>query len=290
MTGLTVHGHVWLPPDGAQLAATTTVDITAGTLIGVDPSESNLADHQQDIGWFPGARIGAAYGSAGEGVPGWNTPYVKAMTDAGYQITFSAKDTAVAGFQAHWAAMPPGDWPAWYTIIHECNRVTGGPTAASWRAAFTALHNARQALAPALRARVKLGAVFNWFPAQIGHNEGTPWRNFITNLPGLDWIGWDQYLVNGLGAYADPTKFTDLPVTSGVEFGVPVHVREFGVGGSQSDAVGATFVKAVVPIYRARGIASVAYFQYVNGVSNARITPTGRPLTFAAWKAACAQQ
>lgn len=279
---------------GRPVTALVTVgaDPAPPVLYGVDPSESTNTDHQQDIAWFAGSRIGAVYGSAGEGVPGWSTPYVSSMLAAGYQLTFSAKDTAVAGFQAHWAGMPAGDDPVYYTIRHECNKPTGGPTASSWRASFTALHQARLLQPAAIQDRIKLGAVFSWWPAQIGHNEGTPWADFITGLEGLDWIGWDQYYAAGIGQYSDPTLFTQLPYDSGVQFGVPVIIREFGVAGSQTDQTAANFINAVKPVYDSRSdvIRGVSYFQYTAGVSSARLTPTGRPLAFAAWQGVCSGQ
>jgi hypothetical protein len=286
--------------DGSTYRATMTGTATlpvvappvATTLFGVDPSESNTVDHAQDIAWFPGAKVGAAYG--GTTCPPWTDAYVAAMHAAGYRITFSAKTLTTPAFVANWDAMPPprpghGLDEFEYIGEHECNRPSGGVPLATWLAFWGPLVKARDAHKN--RARIKLGPNFSWFPAQIGKNgisnEAVPWRSFMQ--PGADFISWDQYWGN-IGIYTDLDKFTALPWQSGQDYGLPVNIREFGVSGSQTDATAAKVIAEVAPVYRAKKFAHVSYFNFRSGVSGAWLTKTGRPLALAAWQRVCAGQ
>lgn len=288
---VTITGRVVLP-DGATATASKTVAVAApppSTLFGVDPSESNAADHAQDIAWFPGALVGAAYGATT--CPPWTDPYTAAMHAAGYRITFSAKTLTLPAYLTNWDAMPParpghGLDPFEYIPFHECNRPSGGPVLSTWLSFWTSLVAARNAHHNA--ARILLGPNFSWWPAAIAHNEGTPWASFVR--PGANFISWDQYWGSGMGVIDTPAEFVALPWQSGQDKGLPVNIREFGVSGSQSDAVAAQVIRDVVPVYRAKGFTHVAQFNYRAGVSGAWLTPTGRPLAFKAWQDVCAGQ
>lgn len=259
------------------------------TLFGVDPSESNATDHAQDIAWFPGAKVGAAYG--GTTCPSWTDPYVAAMHAAGYRVTFSAKSLTLGPFTANWDTMPApragrGLDPFEYIPFHEANRPTGGPVLAPWVAFWAALVKARDAHKNA--ARILLGPNFSWWPAQIAKNEGTAWQKFV--LPGANFISFDQYWGGGMGVYSDLDKFTALPWQSGQDYGLPVNIREFGVSGSQTDATAAKVIAEVAPVYKAKKFTHVSQFNFRSGVSGAWLLPTARPLAFKAWQQVCASQ
>lgn len=304
MTSISLAGHAHLP-DGTVATATKTITVgpsAPSTMFGVDPSRSGVSsgpgsDFANDIAWFPGARVGATYSQAGEGMLGWTSPWVAPMVAAGYRISFSAKDyTNISALKAQWDAMPSprpgmGIDPYEYILFHECNRPSGGPILATWRTAFAAAVVARNAHPNA--ARIKLGPNFTWWPAAVaGANpEGIPWRSFIgTGNLRPDFLSWDQYWAAGMGTIDTADEFTALPWQSGQEFGLPVSIREFGVSGSFSDAAAATVIPAVVASYRNRKFAHVSQFNYRAGVSGAWLTPDGRPLAFNAWKLVCANQ
>lgn len=279
--------------EGNETIAACKVTVRSATasrmLVGVDPSQSTDADYLQDLKWFPGAKIGASYAGPGGGWPTWTSHWVSPMVKAGMQVTFSAKDFDLAGAIANWDAMPPDDGRVfWYCPWTECNRPTAKspPPLATYRTFTGQLLSARDKHRNA--ARIKIAPVFNWSPAAVGKDEGTPWPEWVVN--GVDGIAWDQYLANGLDTLATPAQFIALPVASGKQFKLPVFIREFGCAASQSDAAAAKFIDAVVPAYKAAGLLSVSYFNYVSGVSGARITPTNRPLAFAAWNRALAGQ
>lgn len=300
MATLTLSGRVRLP-DGRTVAASRAVTVTdpTRTAFGVDPSRSTAADFAQDIAWFAGAKVGATYGGAGEGWLPWSSPWVAPMLNAGYRITFSAKDYAsasacVASAKAVWDTMPAprpghGDDAHDFIVFHEANRPAGGPVLATWKATFAALVAARKNHKNA--ARIKLGPNFSWWPAQIAHNEAIPWQSFM--VPDVDFASFDQYWGSGMGVYADLDKFTALPASAMTGFTpnpIPVFIREFGVSDSQTDATAAQVIHDIAPVYAAKGFRDVSQFNYRAGVSGSWLTPTGRPLAWAAWRQVCANQ
>lgn len=302
---VTIGAHAFLPV-GGQLSASKTITIVdppaASTMFGVDPSRSGPnslpgSDFANDIAWFPGALVGATYGHVGEGCLPWSSPWVAPMADAGYQVTFSAKDytsAVVASFKANWDNMPPprpgkGRDPHKYILFHEANRPAGGPVLATWRSTMGMLLAAAAVHKNA--DRIEIGINLSWWPAQIADNEAIPWQDLM--MAGIKFVSWDQYWGNGMGIYAGLDKFTALPAASATYLdgpALPVLIREFGVTGSQTDATAAQIIRDIVPVYRAKGFESVSYFNYRAGVSGAWITETGRPLAFAAWKGVCAAQ
>lgn len=273
----------------AKATADPGVQAKTTTMFGVDPSESNATDHAQDIAWFPGAKVGAAYG--GTTCPQWADAYVTAMHAAGYRITFSAKSLTLSAFTANWDTMPApraghGLDPFEYIPFHEANRPSGGPVLSTWLAFWTALVKARDAHKN--RDRILLGPNFSWWPAAIAKNEGTPWQKFV--LSGANFISWDQYWGGGMTGITTVDQFTALPWQSGQDYGLPVNIREFGVSGSQADATAAKVIADVAPVYRAKKFVHVSQFNFRSGVSGAWLLPTDRPLAFKAWQQVCASQ
>jgi len=255
---------------------------------GLDASQTTSTEFSQDLTWFPGATTGSLYGSAGNGLPSWGGVFASAYVSAGYTITWSAKDFDINAFTANWDQMPNNNQVHYYTCQHECNKPTSQspPDLTTYRNFYiNTLIPARNAHVNA--ARIKIGPVFSWFPAAINHNEGTPWQSWV--VPGIDYIGWDQYYA--VGVANDPEAFVSLPISSGVTNGVPVLIREFGVSGSFTDSQANDFLTAVVPVYKEQAnLLSVAYFNASNGTSGARLTPSGRPLSFANWENVVANQ
>jgi hypothetical protein len=283
---------------GSVTPTPASVAVAPATLFGVDPSRSTTTDFAQDIAWFTGAKVGAAYGQVGEGCLPWSSPWVAPMVKAGYRVTFSAKDytsAVVASFVANWDTMPAprlglGLDPHEYYLFHEANRPSGGPVLSTWKPTMAAL--VAHAADHKNRDRILLGVNFSWWPAAIGKdgvpNEGTPWWSFM--VPGLKVVSWDQYWGGGMTGVTNVDQFTALPWQSGQDHGLPVNIREFGVSGSQTDATAAKVIAEVAPVYRAKKFAHVAYFNFRSGVSGAWLTKTGRPLALAAWQRVCAGQ
>lgn len=250
------------------------------TVFGVTPDTSNgMTSLTPDLTVFPHNRFARVYGATT--CPQWTDATTKALAIPGTVLAFSAKYQSIAEYKTNMDNIPLWATEVFYTWFHERNRPLAKypPTLAqcqSMDAQLIALRNGHPN-----RAKIRIVPCFSWYPAAVGHNEGTPWAQFMVDPNGkpfaFDGIAWDQYCEDSTKP-DDPATFVTLPVSSATKWQLPLSIWETGIGSGGGDTSAAAWLQNVAKEYVLNGVRYVAYWNSGSYKLNTR------PAPLAAWK------